>query len=231
MKSNKVGLGIIGEKFSDSVAKSIFKVKEGYRVIHVDWDNYSYGYGLDLRVFKRNKQVMAIEVKNWREMNRPYGTETARTEIIDRFRNYAGGLKVLIVSFLCLLTKKALELLETHNIHIIEMEKLVGRKDFPRKGKNNEVFYQLKNKLQKLWLDYRHNQKQTNPRFLGCVSQFKLDNYVSTTNTIELNKHDNDSRKQLVKTHQNSLVERILNLAKQDGNKENQYEAHGFQLI
>ena len=57
----------------------------------MDWDNYSYGHGLDLRVFKRNKQVMAIEVKNWREMNRPYGTETARTEIIDRFKDYAGG--------------------------------------------------------------------------------------------------------------------------------------------
>ena len=45
--NNKVGLGVIGEKFSDSVAKSIFKVKEGYRVKHVDWDNYSYGHGLD----------------------------------------------------------------------------------------------------------------------------------------------------------------------------------------
>ena len=159
MKLNdKVGLGVIGEKFCSSVAKSIFKVEEGYRVKHVDWDNYSYGHGLDLRVFKRNKQVMAVEVKNWREMNRPYGTETVRTEITDRFKNYAGGLKVLIISFLYLLTKKALELLEAHNIHVIEIGKLVGRKDFPRKGKNNEVFYRLKNKLRKLWQDkLRHS--------------------------------------------------------------------------
>ena len=229
--NNKVGLGIIGEKFTNSVAKSIFKVKEGFRVIHVDWDNYSYGHGLDLRVFQRNKQVMAIEVKNWREMNRPYETQTARTEIIDRFKNYAGGLKVLIISFLCLLTKKAIELLEAHNIHVLEIGKLVGRKDFPRKGKNNEVFYQLKSKLQKLWLDHKFNQKQASLKSLDCVNQFKLDNYMSTTNSNIFNKHDTDSKKQLVKTYQNSPVERILNLAKQARNKENQYEAHGFWLI
>ena len=131
-------------------------------------------------------------------MNRPYGTETARTEIIDRFKNYAGGLKVLIISFLCLLTKKALELLETHNIHIIEIEKLVGRKDFPLKGKNNEVFYQLKNKLQKLWLDYRHDQNQANPKGFGCVNQFKLDNYISV-NTNTQKKHDTGSKEQRIK--------------------------------
>jgi len=229
--NNKVGLGVIGEKFTNSVAKSIFKVKEGYRVIHVDWDNYSYGHGLDLRVFKRNKQVLAIEVKNWREMDRPYRTEAARTEIIDRFKNYAGGLKILIISFLSLLTKKALELLEAHKIHVIEIGKLVGRNHFPRKGKNNKVFYQLKSKLQKLWLDHKFNQKQTSPKSFGCVNQFKLDNYMSTANTITLNKHDTDSKKRLVKTHQNSLVERILNLIKQARNEENQYEAHGFWLI
>ena len=217
--NNKVGLGVIGEKFSDSVAKSIFKVEDGYRVKHVDWDNYSYGHGLDLRVFKRNKQVLAIEVKNWREMNRPYGTETARTEIIDRFRNYAGGLKVLIISFLCLLTKKALELLEAHNIHVIEIGKLVGRKDFPRKGKDNEVFYRLKSRLHKLWLDYMHDQKQASSKSFGCVNQFKLDNYMSV-NTNTQNKHDTDSKKQLVKSHQNSLVEHVLNLAKQASDKE-----------
>ena len=232
MKSNnKIGLGVIGEKFTNSVAKSIFKVKKGYRVKHVDWDNYSYGHGLDLRVFKRNKQVMAVEVKNWREMNRPYGTETARTQIIDRFKNYAGGLKVLMISFLCLLTKKALELLEAHNIYIIEIGKLVGRNDFPRKGKDNEVFYQLKSKLQKLWIDHKSNQKQPNPKSLDYVNQFKLDNYLSTTNTNTLNKHDTDSKKEQVVTHQNTLVERVLNLARQARDKENQYEAHGFWLI
>jgi len=139
---------------------------------------------------------------------------------INRFKNYAGGLKILIISFLCLLTRKALELLEVHNIHIIEIGKLVGRKDFPRKGKNNEVFYQLKSKLQKLWLDHKSNQKQASTRSLYSVNQFKLDNYISTANTNTLNKHDTDSKKQLVKAHQNSLVERILNLAKQARNNE-----------
>jgi len=188
MKSNKVGLGIIGEKFSDSVAKSIFKVKDGYRVKHVDWDNYSYGHGLDLRVFKRNKQVLAVEVKNWREMNRPYGTETARTEIIDRFKNYAGGLKVLIISFLCLLTKKALELLEAHNIHIVEVGKLIGKNDFPPKGHNAKAFYSLKAKIERLF------KERAKSVFCGvhsgCGNQLLLSGVDTTTvNNNQLKQH------------------------------------------
>ena len=41
MKNNKIGLGIVGEKFSNSVAKSVFKLKNGYIIRHVNWDNYS----------------------------------------------------------------------------------------------------------------------------------------------------------------------------------------------
>jgi len=232
MKSNdKIGLGIIGEKFINSVAKSVFRAKERYRVKHVDWHNYSYGHGLDLRVFEGNKQVLAVEVKNWREMNRPYGTGIVETEIVDRFKNYAGGLKLQIISFLCLLTRKALRLLEAHNIQIIEIGELIGREDFPRKGKDNKVFYQLKSKLQRLWLDYKRDQKQASPRFLGCVSQFKLDSYLPTTNATTLNKHDTDSKKRLVRTHKNSLVDHVLNPARHARDKENCYKAHGFWLI
>jgi len=190
--NSKIGLGVIGEKFTNSVAKSIFKVKDGYRVKHVDWGNYSYGHGLDLRVFKRNKQVMAIEVKNWREMNRPYGAETAKTEIIDRFQNYAGGLKVLIISLLCLLTKKALELLEAHNIHVIEIGKLIGKNDFPRKGKNNKVFYSLRTRLSKLWLNLKRQARQS---FVGGgVSQSMLDSFTNDNN-VHTNAHNNSNLK------------------------------------
>jgi len=231
--NNKIGLGIIGEKFTNSVAKSIFRAKDGYRVNHVDWDNYSYGHGLDLRVFKQNKQVIAVEVKNWRQMNRPYGAVYAEEQILDRFKNYAGGIKVLIISFLCLLTKKALELLEAHDIHVIEIGKLVGKNDFPRKGKNNKTFYSLKSKLSKLWRDL----KQARTKVVCSVSQSKLDRFDGsndlkghTTNNLK-QQHDTDSKKQLVKTHQNDLVERILNLAKQARDTENEYEAQGFRLM
>ena len=132
-------------------------------------------------------------------MNRPYGTETAETEIIDRFKNYAGGIKVLSISFLCLLTKKALELLEAHDIHVIEIGKLVGKNDFPRKGKNNKTFYSLKSKLFKLWAN--HKQK-ARPKVCGCVrgKQLKLSNThvhsnAHTTNNSNLKPHDTDKQK------------------------------------
>ena len=210
--NGRIGLGIIGEKFNNSVAKSIFKVKEGYRVRHVDWDNYSYGHGLDLRVFKRNKQVMAIEVKNWRKMNRPYGTDIARTEIIDRFKNCAGGIKVLIISFLCLLTKQALTLLEKHNIHIIETRKLIGKNDFPKKGRNNKVFYSLKSKLSKLWCDL----KQARTKVCGCVNSKqvrldKIDINDNTTNTKPNKQHDSDCEK-LASNYAMNLVRRAIKL-------------------
>lgn len=54
---------------------------------------------------------------------------------------------------------------------------------------------------------------------------------MSTTKTITLNKHDTDSKKEQVKTHQNNLVERVLNLARQARDKENQYKPRGFWLI
>ena len=213
--NNKIGLGIIGEKFTNSVAKSIFRAKDGYRVEHVDWDNYSYGHGLDLRVFKRNKQVIAVEVKNWRQMNRPYGAVYAEEQILDRFKNYAGGIKVLIISFLCLLTKKALELLEAHDIHVIEIGKLVGKNDFPRKGKNNKTFYSLKSKLSKLWRDLKH------AKVCSCVSgkQLRIDTYDSADtydlkghNNSSLKQHDTDSKK-VTRNYAMNILKRALRIA------------------
>jgi len=224
--NSKIGLGVIGEKFTNSVAKSIFKVKDGYRVKHVDWGNYSYGHGLDLRVFKRNKQVMAIEVKNWREMNHPYGTETAETEIIDRFQNYAGGIKVLIISLLCLLTKKALELLEAHNIHVIEIGKLIGSRDFPRrksktrKGRYSKVFHSVRSNLLELWLNLKRQARQS---FLGysCVGgkQVRLDEIDindKTNNTkpnkLEQNKQYDTASKKQASNYAYRLLKRAMRL-------------------
>jgi len=116
-------------------------------------------------------------------------------EIIDRFTNFAGGIKVLVITFLSLLTKKAIALLKSHNIHILETNKLIGSKDFPRKGRNAKAFYQLKSKLAKLWFGAKFGHR-------GYVS-YKLDRYRSDTthentshNTTTITiKHDTDTRK------------------------------------
>lgn len=150
MKTNKVGLGISLEKFIYSVLKS-FK-KPDYDISHVDWKKYNKGFGLDVWLTNRKtKETIGIECKNWRLFNKPYGTKTAKSEIISRFLDYETEhgkllkLKILIISFKELLTKKAIKLLKLHNIHIVETNKLIGKKDF-----RTRLFYQLKAKIERL---------------------------------------------------------------------------------
>lgn len=213
MKSNKIGLGIIGKKWFHALVKSIFKARQGYKIKHVDWENYSYGYGQDLRLFKRNRQVMASEVKNWRKMDRPYGTDIAEKEIMDRFANFSGGFKILVISFLCLLTRKAKMLLRSHNIYVIEIGKLIGKNDFPRKGKNNKVFYTFKSKFLRLWISLKWLARS---KVVSHV-QSSLDNYVSrnvnSCHTIKHKQHDTDSYNK-AKTSQNYALQFIINLIK-----------------
>jgi len=210
--NNKIGLGVILEKWAYAVLKSIFRNNSGFRIKQVNWDRYNYGFGLDLRVFKGSSQILGIECKNWRDFDRPYGTDIAVSEIIDRFRNHAGGIKVLVITFLSLLTKEALRLLQTHNIHVIEIGKLIGKLDFPRKGRNSKVFYQLKAKLSKLWFGAKFGHS-------SHVSLDRLDNYTSNTlNTYENTKqttltHDTDTYKQ-ANNQSNPLAVYILNRLK-----------------
>jgi len=125
-------LGIIFEKFVFAILCGLFPKERGYRVFHVDWSNYtsSMGKGLDLRLFQRNKLLAVFEIKNWAKKGRPYGTETATEQILARFRNCGTNLKILVISFKSLLTKRALALLEANNVHVLETNKLVGKNDF-----------------------------------------------------------------------------------------------------
>lgn len=64
--------------------------------------------------------------------------------------NHADGLKVLIVSFSCLFTYRALELLKARNIIHVEIGRVIRRDDFSRsRSKTREeryskVFHELK---------------------------------------------------------------------------------------
>lgn len=144
--SNKVGLGIIGEKFDVAVVKTLFH-KKFYRIHHNNWEshNLSIGLGADILIYgkKETKPKIAIECKNWRKLGRPYGYETVQSQIMHRFRNLPSDcLKILIISFISLLTKSMHEYLSNHNILLIERGKLVGKRDF-----RSQVFYQLRRKL------------------------------------------------------------------------------------
>lgn len=211
--SNKIGLGVILEKWAYAVLKSIFKNNNGFRIKHVNWDRYNYGFGLDLRVFKRSSQILGIECKNWRDFDRPYGTDIAIHEIIDRFTNFAGGIKVLVITFISLLTKEAIRLLKANSIHILETNKLIGSKDFPHKGRNSKAFYSLKNKLSKLWFGAKFSKGSS-------VSYNKIDMYRSDTThentshntTTKLLQYTIPIKKNYTRNYALNLVKRAIRL-------------------
>ena len=207
MKNYKLGLGKIGEMFSNAVVKSVFKTKKGFRVKHVNWNNYTHGSGLDLRVFRQNKLFLGIEVKNWRYFDRPYGVEFAVSEIIDRFKEFTGDFKILIISFKSLLTKKAILLLNNHHIHILEVGKLMNKNDFPKKDKTNKTYFNLKYKLIKLIRDLKRQARGGFGFNVGCnIQDNTIDNYFDTTkSTNHYNKNNNILTKQSTIKHDTNV--------------------------
>lgn len=208
-------LGIIFEKFVFAILCGLFPKKKGYRIFHVDWSDYtsSMGKGLDLKLFQRNKLLAVFEVKNWAKKGRPYGTETATEQILSRFKNCGTNLKILIISFKSLLTKRALALLEANNVFVLETKKLIGKNDFPRKHKYSKAFYQLRAKIYKLI-----NAKQARKDFFGCscvnskqVRLDKIDINDNTTNTKPNKQYDSDSKK-LAREYAMTLVKRAIKL-------------------
>lgn len=141
---NKIGLGKIAEQFVYSALRIAFKDPK-VSILHNDWKFYtdSVGKGVDFTIIGRNGVIAEIEVKNWRWQSNwhLYGKEIVEREILSRFSNKAKR-KILVLSFKYIFTDRALKLLEANNIEIIEVGKLIGRKDFKSK-----LFYELKAKL------------------------------------------------------------------------------------
>jgi len=208
-------LGIIFEKFVYAVLCGLFPKKLGFRLTHVDWNNYTsaQGKGVDIKLFLRNKLIAVFEIKNWRELGRPYGTETATEQILARFKNCGTNLKILVISFKSLLTKRALALLEVSNVHILETNKLIGKNDFPRKHKYSKVFYGLRAQILELI-----KTKQARQSFSGCncvsgkqVRLDKVDINDNTNNTKPNKEHDSDSKK-VAREYAMNLVRRAIKL-------------------
>lgn len=182
MPSNKLGLGKILEQFTVAVNKSI-----GYRVLHNDFDNYSYNkYNSDVRDFLRNKQLANIECKNWRLLDRKYDLSTAQDEILDRFRDHAGGVKILVISFFeDMFTESAKQLILNSGIKVVELGKLIGRKDF-----HSQLFHITKSRIRKIIYNFQLNHRAK----LGCsshVSYSSLDRIDKIDRSNTLNTYEN----------------------------------------
>lgn len=186
---NKIALGIIGEMVAFALLSGLFKTKEGFKVKHIDWKRYNCGFRVDLRVFKKCKSVMDIEVKNWRLFSKPYGTEIAISEIIDRFKKSCALFKILFITYKTLLTREALGLLDLHKIHVFEIGKLMGKKDF-----KNKFFYETKQRLAQF---IKTIKSKANKQPEIDFGSYKLDNYleldnIDNSNTIVDNSINNN---------------------------------------
>lgn len=110
------------------------------------------------------------------------------------------------------------------------------RKSKTRRGRYSKVFHSVRSKLLELWSNLKHQARQS---FVGGgVNQSRIDSYTNVTDNVDTNahnnsnsnlnlkQHDTDSKKQLVKTYQNSVVKRIFNLTKKAEGKKTNTKLH-----
>jgi len=191
-------LGINGESFAVHVLKAIIG-KNPLTVLHQDWfSHYNYGEGSDFKIADSEFNVLVEgEVKNWKHQNRPYGTEIAKEEILPRYTTQA-PIKLLIITYLSLLTQKALELLRQHNITVIEVSGLIV------KATKNQLFKPLLRKLYPILKPllekakpHRKISKNNKDLKLTNYCQHNRNNKHITNNTIK-NTHDTTIRNSII---------------------------------
>jgi hypothetical protein len=141
----KERLGIALERWILAILKVLFPSKLGYCILTPDYDNYNNHNGVDFRVFIRNREILAVECKNWRKIGRKYDSEIAQSEIVNRFNHVGTSLKLCVISFLDVLCGSGLSLIKANGITLIETNKVVGHRDY-----KSQLFYQIKLAIHKL---------------------------------------------------------------------------------
>jgi len=150
---------------------------------HEKWfKNYNYGNGSDFKLEDDKGNVFVEgECKNWKNFNRPYGTEIAETEILSRFTTQA-PLKLLIISYISLLTTKALEILKKHNIVVVEVGNVTV------KDTRKKLFKPL---LRKIYHHLKPYLSQKNLCHKTKCKSNKLTHYISNTTNNNNTQHKN----------------------------------------
>lgn len=171
MKDNKIGLGKIGEQVLYSLFHSIFD-RDHYRIKSNDYKNYNngIGHGTDFKIWLGSCLLFDIEVKNWKLFSKPYGHDIIESEIIQRFRTSTAKYRILVISFIGLLSKSGLNLLKRNNIHVFSLDTLLGHKIF-----KSRLLYEIQAQLKQFITQLRQ------PIF----NQIRLIDY--TSNTVNCN--------------------------------------------
>jgi len=143
--------GKSGEQFASSVVLRIFNPLSGYKEEHNDWKTYitSQSKGADVKIYKDNGLIIAIEVKNWRQKKYAWGKDKAYKEIVTRFEGLGDCIKILFISFKKMLTEAALKMLADYHIFVFEVGQTFTKKDkhFP------DFFYSIVKHLKEFITD------------------------------------------------------------------------------
>ena len=211
MRSRNIQLGINGERFVVSAFERIIgkrRLEKGwYQIKHQDWENnYNYGTGLDIEILENNKPLIDGEVKNLKNQSRPYGTDFALKQVIPRFEGSQAPIKLLFITFLCLLTTKAKQLIKQAGIRIIEIGSWIVKATWRQALKQFMLshYHELKSYLKLKSLKNgtsktRHNSSSSLVTS-SSISNCNYCYYNSTTNSLKINKtHDTNIKCKLTK--------------------------------
>jgi hypothetical protein len=177
-------LGYSGENVLFAILKHVFTTKDGYRVIHCGKEAYLTNIdneekrSSDFRVYKNNKWLYDIEVKNWRYFSKPYGSEICQKRITPRFVHSGAMFKVLIITYLSLLTSAYKASLKGLHIHAFETSKLLGKSIF-----KSPYFFKLANQLK----SFLNCLTKASPFLKHIKHKCLLDYSSSSVNTLNDN--------------------------------------------
>jgi len=133
--------GALGEKPVAKVIRMLYPAERGFKVTSNSFKSikdYCSGEGMDVKV----RNLFEIEVKNLKQQDKPYGTDFVKRHILSRARN-CNLLKILIITYINLLTKAGITLLHKHGWIILEVgERLT--EDFL---KSKKKLYSLRAKI------------------------------------------------------------------------------------
>ncbi|MFB3889207.1 MAG: hypothetical protein ACE14S_06925 [Candidatus Bathyarchaeia archaeon] len=186
--------GICGEEGILDSLRVNFKKRDGFTIKHNNFSNrkeYASGSGMDLIVQKLDDDLglvdlAQIEVKNLKEQPKPYGIDYVKRHILPRTKDNS-VIKILVITFLVLLSQPSIKLLKQSGWTILEVGERITSQFYKSKFK-----YALANKLKSIISKI----KPKSPLFL---SNYKLlTNYTNTSNTNKITEqHDTPSNIEL----------------------------------
>jgi len=207
MYSEKQKMGIRGEKYVNYLLDKLYKAESGFKINHINFKNYSWGYGLDNKIFYKNQPYIGLEIKNFNYTNKQYGVSWVYEDVLPRFKDEKQSfpIKILIISFKDCISETAFKLLKQHNIQVFELGQLITEQHLRRQYHFGKLFYCILSQLKKF-------VKQAEPNFFGgglvglIDTNHMLNNYFSNTSNNLSNTNNQNTDTLLIKERRKIVI-------------------------